>query len=167
MVTEEILAALEMARPLLEIRDKVAARLAFVEAYGKQVDMARRAGRPINVIVSLGDDKGRRAQAVEEGLRTGLLTQEQAAPHLVRIGQETQPISDEGSAIAGLLAAPAAKPTTSEERQRKLQEVRKQIGIGARGVQAEKSMAEALERRADTERRKQAVEDQIQGKTAN
>lgn len=166
VTTEEILAALEMARPLLAIRDKVAARQAFIEAYEKQVDMARRMGRPISVIVSLGDDKGRRAHAVEEGLRAGLLTQEQASPHLVRIGQETQPISEEGSAIAGLLAGPAGKPTSNEERQRKLQEVRRQIGIGARGVQAEKSMAEALERRADTERRKQAVADKIQGKTS-
>lgn len=167
VLTDEILAAREMAMPLLEIRDKVAARLAFVEAYEKQVDMARRAGKPINVIVSLGDDKARRAPAVEDAIRTGLLTQEQASPHLVRIGQETQPISDEGAAIAGLLAGPAGKPTTNEERQRKLQEVRSRIGIGARGVQAEKSMAEALERRADTERRKREVEEQIQRKTGN
>lgn len=164
VLTDEILAAREMAMPLLEIRDKVAARLAFVEAYEKQVDMARRSGKPINVFVSLGDDKARRAPAVEEAVRSGLLTQEQASPHLLRIGQETQPISDEGAAIAGLLAGPAGKPTTSEERQRKLDEVRSQIGIGARGVQAEKSMAEALERRADTERRKRAVKEQIQGK---
>lgn len=168
-VTEEILAALAVARPLLEIRDKVAARLAFVELYEKQVAQARRGnGSAVKWNLSLGDDKGRRQHAVEEGLRLGYITQAQAQPHLLRIGQETQPITADGSAIAGLLAGPVTgKPLPKEENQRRLHELRNQIGKGARELLAEKTHREAVERRVDTERRKRAVEDQIQGKTAN
>lgn len=155
LLTPEILAALDTARPLLEMRDKVAARMAFVEVYEKLVARARGEGRPVQVTVSLGDDKGRRQLAIEDGLRRGMLTQAQAQPHLVRIAHETQPITADGSAIAGLLAAPeGSKPLTNEERQMRLQEVRSQIGNGARVLLAEKTMAEAMARKADTDRRK-------------
>lgn len=165
LVTEEILAALAVAQPLLQMRDKVAARLAFVEAYDRQLAMARRGmGKAVKWIVSLGDDKGRRVHAVEEGLRQGRLTQDQAEPHLLRIGQETQRISAEGSAIVGLLAGPAGATTEQlRERWRGVREL-----ITDRGdVLAEKSHRKAMSLRRDTERRKQAVEDRIQGKRAS
>lgn len=152
LLTPEILAALDTARPLLDMRDKVAARMAFVEVYEKLVARARGEGRPVQVTISLGDDKARRQIAIEDGLRRGMLTQDQAQPHLVRIAQETQPITSEGSAITGLLAGPVGM--SNEERQRRLHEVRKQIGKGARGVQAEKSHAEAVADRQETDRRK-------------
>lgn len=162
VLTPEILAALDSAKPLLEMRDKVAARMAFIEVYEKLVARARGEGRPIEVTISLGDDKARRQIAIEDGLRRGMLTNAQADPHLVRIAQETQPVTPEGSAIAGLLAAPeGSKPLTKEERQRRLQEVRSQIGKGARGLQAEKSHAAALVERQETERRKTEVLDKI------
>lgn len=168
MVTPEILAARDVAKPLLELRDKVAARMAFVEVYEKLVAQARREGRAIDVIVSLGGDKDRRQFAIEDGLRAGLLTQDQAAPHLLRIEQETQPVSADGSALAGLLAAPAgSKPLDDAENQERWRALRRGLGSGAREVQAEKSMAEALEKRQDTERRKREAEDKIQGKTDN
>lgn len=167
LLTPEILTALDTARPLLEMRDKVAARMAFIEVYEKLVARARSEGRPVQVTISLGDDKSRRQLAIEDGLRRGMLTSVQAEPHLIRIAQETQPITPDGSAIAGLLAAPeGSKPLTNEERKLRLQEVRSQIGKGARNLQAEKSMAKAMEDRADTARRKQGVEDKIQDKTA-
>lgn len=148
--------------PLLAIRDKVAARLAFIEVYERMVSQARREGRPVEVIVSLGDDKARRQIAIEDGLRNGMLTKIQAEPHLLRISQENQAITPDGSAIAGLLAGHAGtKPMSNEERQRRLQEVRSQIGIGARGVQAEKSHAHAMADRQETERRKREVLDKI------
>lgn len=165
LITPEILAALDVAKPLLELRDKVAARMAFVEVYEKLVVKARREGQPLGVIVSLGDDKARRQVAIEDGLRTGLLTQEQAKPHLMRIEQETQRISAEGSAIAGLLAGP--KVTSTEELRERWKSVRGMIGPNPRDRRAEKTHAEATEQRADTERRKQAVEDKIHGKTGN
>ena len=166
VTTPEILAALESAKPLLAIRDKVAARLAFVEVYERLVTQARREGRPIDVIVSLGDDKARRQIAIEDGMRSGMLTRDQAQPHLLRIEQETQQASAEGSAIAGLLSGPAgSKPMSKEDRQRRLDEVRSQIGKGARVLLAEKSMAEALGRKADTDRRKAEVLAKIEGKT--
>lgn len=157
-VTPEILTALDTARPLLEMRDKVAARMAFVEVYEKLVASKRAAGVPMESTVSFGDDKSRRQIAIEDDMRRGMLTREQAEPYLLRIAQETQPITPEGLAIAGLLAAPeGSKPLTNEERQKRLQEVRSQIGKGARGVQAEKSHAEAMAERAETERLKNEV----------
>lgn len=165
LLTEEILTALTAAYPLLELRDKVSARLAFVEAYERQIAMARRGqGSAAKWIVSLGDDKSGRAHAIDEGIRSGRLTHEQAEPHLVRIGQETQRISAEGSAIAGLLAGPAgATPEQLRERWRGVREL-----ITDRGdVLAEKSHRKAMSLRRDTERRKQAVQDQIQGKRAS
>lgn len=165
VLTPEILAAREVARPLLEIRDKFAARMAFVEVYEQLVAQARREGRTIDVIVSLGGDKDRRQFAIEDGLRSGLLTQDQAAPHLLRIGQETQPVSADGSALAGLLAAPAGgKPLDDAENQERWRALRRGLGSGAREVQAEKSMAEALEKRADTQRRKDELFDMAEFK---
>lgn len=166
LLTPEILAALDTAKPLLEMRDKVAARMAFVEVYEKLVARARGEGRPVEVTISLGDDKARRQLAVEDGLRRGMLTSAQAEPHLLRIAQETQLITPDGSAIAGLLSGPAgSKPMSKEDRQRRLEEVRSQIGKGARVLLAEKSMAEALGRKADTDRRKAEVLAKIEGKT--
>lgn len=169
LLTEEILTALAVAQPLLDMRDKVAARMAFIEVYERQVSMVRRGPwQPAKWIISLGTDKGRRIHAVEEGVRLGRLTEQQAAPHLERIGQETQRISAEGSVIAGLIAGPAGA-TEEEIRERnreRLQGIRKLVGPGARNIQAEKSMAEALEQRQDTERRKRVQEHKIQGKRA-
>lgn len=155
LLTPEILAALDSAKPLLAMRDKVAARMAFVEVYERLVARARGEGRPIQVTVSLGDDKVRRQIAIEDGLRRGMLSNSQAEPHLLRIAQETQPITQEGLAIAGLITGPSGM--TNEERKRRLKEVRSQIGRGARAVLAEKTMAEALEKKADTDRRKAEV----------
>lgn len=161
VATEEILAALTIARPLLEIRDKVAARMAFIEAYERHVAQARREGRPAKWIVSLGDDKGRRIHAVQEGLRLGRLTDVQAQPHLARIAQETQPISLMGSAIAGLLGGPKnVTPLTPAEFRQRLSQVREQIR-SAPYARAEKFHAEAVARRDDLLARKQEAEKAI------
>lgn len=155
LITEEILAALAVAQPLLDMRDKVAARLAFVEAYERQVALSRRGtGKPAKWIVSLGDDKNRRAHAVQEGLRSGRLTLDQGESHLARIGQENQPIAPDASVIAGLLAGPKTKePLTPEQLRERWQQVR--TLVTDRGdVLAEKSMGRAMARKADTDRRK-------------
>lgn len=106
LITEEILGSLFAARPLLDVRDKVAARLAFVETYDRIVGINRAKGKPVHWQVSLGDDKQRRQLAVEEGVRLGRLTSEQAAPHLARIGHETQQATADGLAVVALLAGP-------------------------------------------------------------
>jgi hypothetical protein len=156
LITEEILAALSVAQPLLEIRDKVAARLAFCEAYEKQLGMARRSAKPVHWIVSLGDDKGRRAHALQEGVRLGRLTQIQAEPHLLRIAQETQPVAREGLAIAGLLAGPAPKePLSPEVLRQRWQDLRKTVS-GAQDRRDEEKHAQARERHDDMQERKKA-----------
>lgn len=158
LITEEILAALSVAQPLLEIRDKVAARLAFVEAYEKQLAQARRAAKPVNWIVSLGDDKGRRAHALQEGVRLGRLTQDQAEPHLLRIAQETQPVAKEGLAIAGLLAGPAPKEPLSQEELRERWKQVRGIVAGAQDRSDEEKHARARAAHQDMQDRRKAHE---------
>lgn len=153
LVTDEILGGLFVAKPLLDVRDKVAARMAFIESYERLVDIARRQGRPGNWTVSLGDDKQRRTAAVEEGVRMGRLSRQQAEPHLLRIAQETQPISREGLAIAGLLAGPSTgKPLEVPEIRRRLAELKS--GIGSSGWnEAERKHQQAVEVKADRDQR--------------
>lgn len=158
LITEEILAALSVAQPLLEIRDKVAARLAFVEAYEKQLVQARRAAKPVKWIVSLGDDKGRRAHALQEGVRLGRLTQDQAEPHLLRIAQETQPVAKEGLAIAGLLAGPAPKEPLSQEELRERWKQVRGIVAGAQDRSGEEKHAQARAAHQDMQERLKAHE---------
>lgn len=153
LVTSEILGALFVAQPLLDVRDKVAARMAFIESYERLVEIARQQGQPTKWTISLGDDKQRRVAAVEDGVRRGRLTQKQADPHLKRIAQETQPISREGLAIAGLLAAPAgSKPLSNEEIRARLAQVKAGISSGS-SKQDEAKHQQARETQADRDKR--------------
>lgn len=153
LVTDEILAALFVAQPLLDVRDKVAARMAFIESYERLVEIARRQGKPSSWTISLGDDKQRRIAAIDEGVRIGRLTAEQAEPHRLRIVQETQPLSQEGLAIAGLLAGPAgSKPLSNEEIRARLAEVKAGISSGS-NKQDEARHQQARETQADRDRR--------------
>lgn len=161
LLTEEILAALAVAKPLLELRDKVAARMAFIESYERQLAIARREARRVKWIVSLGDDKGRRILAIDEAVRSGRLTHEQAAPHVLRISQETQAISKEGSAIAGLLAGPPSDGRLSVEDMRERLAGLREIVTGSQDRKWEASHAEALAVRKDLEDRKKSLDDAI------
>lgn len=64
--TDEMREAFGAALPLLEVGDKVAARMAFKEAYGKLVNAARDLRKPPNWVPSLGHDpRGRDAVLIE------------------------------------------------------------------------------------------------------
>lgn len=126
VTSEEILEAMAIARPLLvELNDKVAARMAFVEAYDRIVGVKRATGEKFEWFVSLGDDKSRRAPAIEAARVAGLLPGPKAMA-LLEMHRET-PITSDGLAIAGLIGSSAEK-AKPEDLRSKWQEIRKQIG---------------------------------------
>lgn len=69
--TAEMAEAWAIARPLLEGRDQVGARMAFREAYARLVDAARRQRMPATWSASFGFDAGRRHAALAEAAAAG------------------------------------------------------------------------------------------------
>lgn len=76
--TNEMAEAFGIASPLLQAGDKIAARMAFREAYERIVDQAKRAGRRPVWVPSLGHDLQQRKQALTAAVQKGLLTAEAA-----------------------------------------------------------------------------------------
>lgn len=157
VVTEEILGALDIASPLIEMRDKVAARMAFVEAYDRLVGEKRAQGLPVEWQVSFGTDKHQRKHAIEQAAVKGLLPAPQAAALLSHDYEEK--ISAGGLAIAGLLTGgkvsspeelrgrwqeikariKKSKPSRSEETKRSIQAAEQELKDFANGKQQEES----------------------------
>lgn len=86
--TDEIAAALTVARPVLARGDEVGARMAFKAAYGRMVSKARAEFRPVRWVASLGHDLAQREVVLQHAVDLGQLP----APH-----------------VAGLLPPPAAE----------------------------------------------------------
>lgn len=82
--TDEMAAAMASAQPLLEAGDAVAARMAFIEHYQREVAAARHAKRPVRWFASLGHDRlGRECvlrEAVEKN-RLGFEHAKRLLPH--------------------------------------------------------------------------------------
>lgn len=76
--TKETAAAMGVARPVLEQGDKVGARMTFIDAYSREVGQAKAEGRAPEYVVSLGESKERRQDAIAQGIKAGLL----AAPQV-------------------------------------------------------------------------------------
>lgn len=109
LVTAEILAALQVAKPSLEARDKVGARMAFLSAYDRLVEAARRDGRLTKWTLSMGFDAEGRARAVEQAVLLQRLPVPAAQKLLADLRLE--PLSQDGAAIAGLLTGRPANPS--------------------------------------------------------
>ena len=77
--TDEMCRAFGIARGLLDEGDKVAARMAFKEAYTRMVGEARDAGLKVVWTPSLGYDKNSHAAALSEAVATGKLSYAHAA----------------------------------------------------------------------------------------
>lgn len=73
VLNEEIVQAMEVARPIIYEGDKVGARMAFKDAYDRIVYDAREQGLPVKWFASLGHEKTGRKIVVEEAVRIGLL----------------------------------------------------------------------------------------------
>ncbi|CAE6906306.1 conserved protein of unknown function [Pseudomonas marincola] len=144
VTTEEIQLALGAARPILSAKDKVGARMAFISAYARFVDTARREAKPVKWSLSMGFDPQRRLVAVQEGVRMGRISQEAANEYGLQLTHE--PITNDGLAIAGLLTgSPVAPP--SEHLREKWQAVRKAITETTEARRKQESMQAARERK--------------------
>lgn len=108
VMTGEILAALQVARPILEARDKVGARMAFLSAYDRLTNQARQEAQPVKWEVSLGFDPDLRIRAIEQARNLGHLPAAEASRLLLQYAQEAP--SPNGLAIAGLLTGNSSKP---------------------------------------------------------
>ncbi len=71
--TEEVAAAMGVARPVLELGDKVGARMAFIGAYDREIAQAKAEGRKPKWTVSLGHSPERRQDAINEAIKKGQL----------------------------------------------------------------------------------------------
>lgn len=92
MLTNEIAQAMAAASPLLEGGDKVAARMAFKDAYGRLVEKAKIEGRQPVFFPSFGTDAPGRVSVLANAVRAGQLTLDRAtevlpeyAPDLIRM----------------------------------------------------------------------------------
>lgn len=92
--TEEMQAAFRASAPLLFEGDRIAARMAFKEAYEREVGKARSEQRPVAWSVSLGWDKAGREGPIREAVERGLLSPQEAMPYL------PAPDPSEGKALA-------------------------------------------------------------------
>jgi len=72
--TDEMCRAFGVARGLLADGERVAARMAFKEAYTRMVGEARDAGVPVVWTPSLGDDKNGRDAVLSEAVAQGKLS---------------------------------------------------------------------------------------------
>ena len=73
MWTPEIAKAFEVARPILEVGDKIGARMAFIPAYDRLIDKAKRESRTPSYEVSAGWDANMREVAMRQAVTAGLL----------------------------------------------------------------------------------------------
>lgn len=182
--TREISLALEVARPVLATRDKVAARMTFLDAYDRLLASARDSGAPAEWAASVGWDGSMRAIALEQAVKLQRLSTPQAVAMLQHAGHGSAecaelarrllpkdeadalqiggPITADGEAIAQLLiGSDSAKPVEpSAEVREKLQRLRESMAESARQRdQRRLDLAEAVRR--DLEQRKRKVDELV------
>lgn len=79
VMTDEMAEAMGIAQPLLDCGDKIAARMAFKEAYTRITDGHKREGVKPKWFPSLGSDKEGREAALSTAVRMGRIGAEHAA----------------------------------------------------------------------------------------
>ncbi|WP_409487935.1 hypothetical protein ACK1U3_18500 [Pseudomonas promysalinigenes] len=121
VMTREIRQAMTASSPVLEVGDKVGARMAFMSAYDRLVIAARAEAKPAQWEVSLGYDSARRVIAIESALRSKLISEEAGAKHLAHL--RLAPPTEDGLAIAGLITG-QVRANASPQMRKKLAEVR-------------------------------------------
>lgn len=109
VMTEEISLAMTAAQPLLNIGDKVGARMAFISAYERLVNDARLQSRPTQWRVSMGFDPQRRVTAIDQAVLMKRLSAEAARQTLISLA--CAPLTENAKAITGLITGELASPT--------------------------------------------------------
>ena len=158
MVSDEILGALAIAQPLLDMRDKVAARMAFVEAYDRLVAEKRSSGQPFEWNVSLGTDKSRRGPAIEAAKVAGLLPAPRAAALLEMHAEER--VTADGLAIVALIGSDK-KSLSSDEMRARWKSLRSTISTAKQGkhLQAQQDLKEAERELEEMAQKRKSTED--------
>lgn len=131
--TEEIAQAMSVARPLLDARDKVAARMAFCETYERAVRESRDANVICRWSASFGTDQERRAVAIAAAVQSGRIGHAQAAHYL--------PNHEDANVVAGLLAGNDVKLLAAIPEDHK--------EAAERGIKALRAHLEEIDRIAD------------------
>lgn len=98
--TEEIAEATSAAWPILDLGDRVGARMAFLAAYERLVAQARADDRPVRWSLSLGHDGPKRSAAVVRAVAAGRLTRDRVE-HLLPQEEAQGPIADIARLLAG------------------------------------------------------------------
>lgn len=96
--TEQMSRAFFVAQPLLDRGDRIGARMAFKDAYAREVEQARLARAPIKWTPSLGTDAEKREQAIAIAVERGRIGHETAAAYL------PAPATDKGADATKLIA---------------------------------------------------------------
>lgn len=82
MLTDEIAQAVAVSSPLMEMGDKVAARMAFKDAYLRHVEQAKIAGRQPRYFPSFGEDKAGRVRMLADAVQRGQVSIDRAIEYL-------------------------------------------------------------------------------------
>jgi hypothetical protein len=85
----------------------VAARMAFKEAYLREVTKARDAAKPVKWWATIGEDKTSRRAVLEAAVRDGRLPLEYARQHVPELEAPSNPKLE--NYVKAALAAPARK----------------------------------------------------------
>lgn len=112
VLNDEISEAMAAARTIYQAGDEVGARMAFRSAYERLVQSNREKKVPVRWWVSLGCDQSRREQAVQDGIRQGLLASETA--RLVLPPPDAHKPNPEIAAKLKALAMSLGRPRTEE-----------------------------------------------------
>jgi hypothetical protein len=137
--TEEVAAAMGTARPVLDIGDKVGARMAFIGAYEREVAKAKAEGRTPKWQVSLGYSPERRQDAISEAIKKGRLEAPKVehllpSPHGFKDPDEELPPDEKERVQANIRHLRSlldddndAKAEAEEERRRQLEKRRNEL----------------------------------------
>lgn len=131
--TTQMQAAWGVAQPLINLGDKIAARQAFLESYGRLVKDARAANECGSYVASIGFDAAGRDAALRQALTRGQLEHDQVAHHLQITGPA--PAFNAAALLSGRVEVAAHAPADTR---RRLEEVAGLLGMTprAQAVQA-------------------------------
>jgi hypothetical protein len=113
MLTDEMREAMRFADPLLESGDKIAARMAFREAYERAVAAAKARREPVRWSFSAGWDAEGRVSALSEAVKIGRMDRDRAI-RMLPAGREVEFLTRIGATDHPLLAPPT--PEQAERR---------------------------------------------------
>lgn len=162
-MTQQISTALYAALTILERGDEIGARMAFLDAYKRELAKARQDKQPAKWFISAGWDAQGRVDEIERMASAGLIQQDERQRLLVNHQHSAALPAPEGDAavIAGLITGRPSSVTPTEEALKRIAFMREQILGGIRDADQKKR-----DERERTERLKQEAAARVQEKLA-